>query len=107
MSPSRKAGRLRAEQTIVLLRVAYVPVGGDKTGHRVEHFWGFSGIGRRLVRKVPRFDAHCAKSVHVFFRQLFDVADVVRAFCCPRRGWLETMEEEDDGPDTVLYCRLD
>ncbi|KAF8463249.1 hypothetical protein DFH94DRAFT_686773 [Russula ochroleuca] len=32
--------------------------------------------------------------------KLFDVADVVRAFCCPRRGWLETMEEEDDGPDT-------
>ena len=52
-----------AQQTVVLLRVAHVSVGGDQARHGVEELRSFDGIGGRLVGKVAHFDARGAERV--------------------------------------------
>ena len=49
---------------MILVRVAHVPVRGDQTGNGVENFWGFAGIGHRLVRS-PAFLIPTARTVSV------------------------------------------
>ena len=93
---------LGAQQTVVLVRIAHVPVGRDQTGHGVENFWGLAGIGRRLVRKVAHFDPCRSESVRVFFGRLLDVDDVVCYFCRGGRGRLGTMGRGGGGGGSVV-----
>ena len=55
----------RAQQTMVLVRVAHVPVGGDAAWHGVEGLRSFAGIGHWLVRKVTHFDPCGSESLCV------------------------------------------
>ena len=57
----------RAQQTMILVRVAHVPVGGgDQARHGLEGLRGFVGIGHWLVRKVTHFDP-CGSRVSMRF----------------------------------------
>jgi hypothetical protein len=82
---------LGAKQTLVQVRIAHVPVGGDQARNRVEKLRGFAGIGHRLERKVAHFDPCRSESLHAFFGWLLDVADVACYFCWGGRGGFGTM----------------
>jgi len=75
--------RLGHEQTVVLVRVARVPVGRDERRHGVEHLGRLARVGhRRLVRKVADFDPGRSEALSAFFRRQLDDGEVRRDF-----GW--------------------
>ena len=76
---------LAAEQTVVVVRVAQVPVKRDEVRHEVEHL---GRLGRRLEGKVTHFDARREEAVHLIFGQVFHVAEVVGNFGGHGRGRL-------------------
>ena len=61
---------------------------GNEAWHEVELLGGLVRVGYRLVCKVVHFDPCCEKALHVLFRQLLDVANVVGDFYWGGRGWL-------------------
>ena len=79
---------LGTQKTVILVRIAHLPVCGDQTGHWVENLWGFAGNGHRLVRKVAHFDPCRSESLYAFFGWGLGVADVACYFCCGGRGGL-------------------
>ena len=56
---------LAAEQAIVLVQVAQVPVEVDEVQHVVEDLERLERVGRRLVGKVAHFDACREEAVHL------------------------------------------
>jgi hypothetical protein len=82
---------LAAEQTVVLARVAQVPVEGDEVRHGVEHLGRLERNGRRLEGKVAHFDPRHEEAVHLLFGRVFHVADVVGDFGWHGRGGLGTV----------------
>ena len=56
---------LAAEQAVVLVRVAQVPVEGDEVRHGVEYLGRLERVGCRLVGKVAHFDACREEAVHL------------------------------------------
>jgi len=75
--------RLGRDQAVVLVRVAYVPVGGDERRHGVEHLGCHARVGHhRLVRKVADLDAGSSEALSAFFRRQLDDEEVRRDF-----GW--------------------
>ena len=79
---------LAAEQAVVVVRVAQVPVEGDEVRHGVEHLGRLERVGRRLEGKVAHFDARREEAVHLVFGRVFHVAEVVGDFGGRGRGRL-------------------
>ena len=102
---------LAAEQAVVVVRVAQVPVERDEVRHGVEHLRRLERVGRRLEGKVAHFDPHCEEVVHLVLGRVFHVAEVVGDFGRRGRGrlgimgggsgsgseWLGKREEGEDG----------
>jgi len=73
--------RLGREQTVVLVRVAHVPVGGDERRDGVEHLGRLARVGHhRLVRKVADFDPGRSEALSAFFRRQLDDGEICRDF---------------------------